>query len=388
MFNKCSDYVEEQFPKAGQSCPKGKRDRKKKNSSTAGKHEDDELTTTKKSSMKTAGDVVNRIQWDEEIEKQFVTVGYLDRFLGLKECAFNTFDWGDIVLADIGSLAIPEHRISYFKYKNELVWDKNSRLDNVFGSTGSNVTIYDVINRLKEKSFVQDDDASTEEVNRVGRVRNNGTHRENHPNYFISIPINASTIQKNFNFLKSELVKSNSNLEELIVPEPSLHLTLCTLKIENQEELEKTQQVMKTLASDSEFVGKHFPIKLKFQGIGEFYNKVMFLKCHSDDLDKLANIRSTVLEKLAQLEISTAGNYYDFQPHLTVFKIDSASSRSTADKNGAPKAITELVSSELWQKYESYDFGEMNIVEMELCKMTNIFRCLTYPVEFSVKFSV
>ena len=79
------------------------------------KNDDDENTNTKKASMKTAGDVVNRIHWDEKINREFIIVGYLDRFLGIKESEFNKFDWGDIVLADIGALAIPEHRIQYFK---------------------------------------------------------------------------------------------------------------------------------------------------------------------------------------------------------------------------------------------------------------------------------
>jgi len=63
---------------------------------------DEEEIAEKKCSMKTASDVLKRIIWDDEINKEFVTVGYLDRFLGLKECAFNIFDWGDIVEADLG----------------------------------------------------------------------------------------------------------------------------------------------------------------------------------------------------------------------------------------------------------------------------------------------
>jgi len=115
--------------------------------------QDDSHESEKKPSMKTADAVVNRILWDENIAKAFITVGYLDRFFGLVECAFDEFDWGDIVLADLGALAIPEHRICYFKYKNEIVWDKKRRLDNVYGSTGSNLTIIDIIERLKDTPF-------------------------------------------------------------------------------------------------------------------------------------------------------------------------------------------------------------------------------------------
>ena len=71
------------------------------------KNQDKTLTDEvpeKKCSMKTSEDVLNRIQWDNEINKEYITVGYLDRFLGLKECHFNQFDWGDIVEADLGNI--------------------------------------------------------------------------------------------------------------------------------------------------------------------------------------------------------------------------------------------------------------------------------------------
>lgn len=67
------------------------------------KHLSDEVSE-KKCSMKTSEDVLNRIQWDEKIDMEYITVGYLDRFLGLKECQYNKFDWGDIVEADLGKI--------------------------------------------------------------------------------------------------------------------------------------------------------------------------------------------------------------------------------------------------------------------------------------------
>lgn len=381
--------VFKKFMREVEAISKGKRDQKKKDSPETAKN-DDGCSSTKKVSMKTAGDVKHRIQWDDEIEKEFVTVGYLDRFLGLKECAFNTFDWGDIVLADINSLAIPEHRISYFKYKNELVWDKTTRLDNVFGSTGSKITIHDVIKQLKEKTFVPDDEPSTEEVNHVGRVRNGGKN-EDQPNYFISIPINSVEIREKFSLLTNDLIESDPNVEELIVPASSLHLTLCTLRLNDKDEIQKVQQALKWLASDSVFLGENFPIRIKFEGVGEFYNKVMFVKCHSDDLGKLEKVRKTILKKLSDEEISTAGNYYDFRPHLTVFKISGESvsrGAAAASRNEAHRTVSEIVSKDMWKKYEDFKFGEMNVEELELCKMVNIFRSMAYPVEFTTKFNV
>ena len=49
---------------------------------------------------------------------QFI-VGYLDRIEGLKEKYFNAFSWEHIASVDYTVLAIPKHRIQFFKYKEE-----------------------------------------------------------------------------------------------------------------------------------------------------------------------------------------------------------------------------------------------------------------------------
>jgi len=105
----------------------------------------------KKSSMKTAEDVISRIEWDERLDKRFFRVGYVDRFLGLQEKSFTDFDF-KVDLSTVSDrhsniLAIPKHRIQYFKYNNEIIWDKETRTDLMFGSTGNQQTIYDVIKR-------------------------------------------------------------------------------------------------------------------------------------------------------------------------------------------------------------------------------------------------
>ena len=49
-------------------------------------------------SMKTALDVIKRIQWDEMLPCEFFSIGYLDRFTGIQEDQFTKFSsWGNIV---------------------------------------------------------------------------------------------------------------------------------------------------------------------------------------------------------------------------------------------------------------------------------------------------
>ena len=116
----------------------------------------------KKPPMKTATDVINRIQWDEKLNPEHFTVGYLDRFVGIVENSFNSFDWEDVTSVDPTILAIPKHRIQYFKYCDEVVWDKSKRLDCVFGSTGSGMTIVDVIENNSQKQETSNDAQNVE----------------------------------------------------------------------------------------------------------------------------------------------------------------------------------------------------------------------------------
>ena len=113
--------------------------------------DESETENLKKSSMKTAEDVISRIEWDERLDKQYFRVGYVDRFLGLQEKSFKEFDF-KVDLSTVSDrhssiLAIPKHRIQYFKYNNEIIWDKETRTDLMFGSTGNQKTIDDIIQR-------------------------------------------------------------------------------------------------------------------------------------------------------------------------------------------------------------------------------------------------
>ena len=126
-----------------------------------------EKHTEKKQSMKTATDVIQRILWDESLPTEQFTVGYLDRFVGIVEKPFSSFSWEDIASVDYSTLAIPKHRIQYFKYKDMIIWDKRSRVDKVFGSVGTCDKIHDVMRNYDEILF--DDNANK----RVASQENN-----------------------------------------------------------------------------------------------------------------------------------------------------------------------------------------------------------------------
>lgn len=95
----------------------------------------------KKPRMRTADDVISRILWDASVDSSEFVVGYVDRFLGVLERPFNDFNW-DTNPCDCDystELALPRHRIQYFTYRGHRVWDRHSRTDRVFGSTGQSL---------------------------------------------------------------------------------------------------------------------------------------------------------------------------------------------------------------------------------------------------------
>lgn len=104
---------------------------------------------SKKPALRTAADVIQRIRWDPRLDPADFSVGYTDRFLGVQEEPFCAFCWDEPLAAlGPGVLAVPQHRIRYFRFRGCLVWDRDSRTDFIFGSgsvAGRGPTILDAL---------------------------------------------------------------------------------------------------------------------------------------------------------------------------------------------------------------------------------------------------
>ncbi|XP_063342136.1 leukocyte receptor cluster member 9 isoform X2 [Pelmatolapia mariae] len=105
------------------------------------KHDERRAEVNKKPRMRTADDVISRILWDPSVDASEFVVGYVDRFLGVLERPFCDFNW-ETNPCDCDytvELALPRHRIQYFTYRGHRVWDRPTRTDRVFGSTGQSL---------------------------------------------------------------------------------------------------------------------------------------------------------------------------------------------------------------------------------------------------------
>ncbi|KAI1204918.1 uncharacterized protein F4807DRAFT_300446 [Annulohypoxylon truncatum] len=81
--------------------------------------------------FRSAGDVLNRIRWDQGMDSSDYIIGYEDRFSGVMERPVDS--WKSETTHEE---FIPEHRVLFFKRKSDgtIVWDKKERRDEIFGS--------------------------------------------------------------------------------------------------------------------------------------------------------------------------------------------------------------------------------------------------------------
>lgn len=93
------------------------------------------LSSTK---LRPASDVLNRLRWDPSLDPGEYIIGYEDRFLGAKETSLEKWK-----TEQTDEEFIPQHRILYFKRRGgddgsgEVVWERATRIDKVFGSGAS-----------------------------------------------------------------------------------------------------------------------------------------------------------------------------------------------------------------------------------------------------------
>ncbi len=92
-------------------------------------------------------EVLRRIKWDVSLNSHDFTVKYFDRVdEKIYSCSFDQNNDSVKGKEEMFVFALPEHRIQSILFKDRVVWDKETRLDCVFGSmNGKGETIYDVI---------------------------------------------------------------------------------------------------------------------------------------------------------------------------------------------------------------------------------------------------
>lgn len=349
-------------------------------------------------SMKTAIEVIRRIQWDAMMPCEHFTIGYLDRFVGIVEEPFSRFsNWCDLPNAEQDALAIPQHRIQYFKYRDTKVWDRKSRVDHVFGSTGSTIGIMELMDQIddehKEKvrrnheevnSKVLDEESSDDsdedsgsdsdddDFNVTVNVGNafstaivNTYPLENRSTHFLSIRITEKNIVKQAKMLQDHIVGQEMALSECCMKTGLFHMTIGMLKLSSDQGIQEAITLVEEMAPILEEFKKR-DLRLRISGLDTFGQRVLFGKVHPEPEDAFWELISIIQNKISETSPNVeVTNKFEFTPHLTVMKVNRAITRIRKSK---------YLPSYLYEAHMDMEFGVQPVNNLQLCILESTTR--------------
>ncbi|XP_030053767.1 leukocyte receptor cluster member 9 [Microcaecilia unicolor] len=322
----------------------------------------------KKPPMKTAEDVISRIQWDEHLPKESFVVGYLDRFLGTLEKPFSAFSWEDLASVGHDVLAIPKHRIQYFKFRDLIVWDKRTRTDNVFGSTGSGQTILDIVGsyetlvQLENHEDTAEDAIESENNNDCAPGESTAGDSHKHPStqrlrptHFVAIRISSTEIQDAIKEVQQYLLKERPQLAEFCCSVSTLHLTLCPLHLDCPEEIEKALTVLQEVMSTTQRLLPPMLI-LHFQGLEDFHSRVLYIA--PSETTELLTFMRVLNHSFREKGLVVIQPPNSQKLHLTVAKVPI---------NRSQKDPMLQLCPDLYREWQGKEFGSQAVDSLCFC---------------------
>ncbi|KAL3314504.1 Solute carrier 7 member 3 [Cichlidogyrus casuarinus] len=337
--------------------------------------------------MKTASLVVKRVINDADVPSHLISVGYIDRFLGIIEKPFAAFCWDDYTSQDWYTFGVPEHRIQYFKYRKAVIWDKKQRLDNVFGSTQSGITIRDVIANYREEDYPQDTSQSAtdaEVLQFTGYSEDEGDEEEEleitfdsanvclgdladevhegewwqdklRPNYFLCQKITEPEVIRNLSELQRHVIDQEPLYASCSQSPNLLHMTLCTLRLQSQKEIDELIALLEE--NKQELIDTMPKSKIQVKGVDRFFGRVLYAAVEkSGQLSGLCDALNAILRSQGFRVMDP----FDFVPHISLIKVSRPVTRQLGFRNINPN---------LFRGFEKTHFGEFSIDTLHLCEM-------------------
>ena len=329
--------------------------------------------------MKTALDVIHRIQWDENLPKEYFKIGYIDRFKGVIEEPFSKFtSWCDLANAEMEALAIPQHRIQYFKYKDTKVWDKTQKIDWVFcsagkGDTSDIVTLMNQIDDRIEESLRKgeydmcesDPDHSDSDSDDDGIAINIDADAtrvhlipdEERSTHFLAIKITNPDIIAKAKEIQRHIVRQEEALGDCCMKQGLFHITVAMLRLPNYEGIHEAMTLVESLSPVLTEVAK--TVKFHLKGLDTFGQRVLYANVIPEPEEEFWMFLSEIKNRIAETSSNvTVTNKFEFTPHMTLLKVSRPISRLRNSK---------YLPSSLYEDFIDADFGIQVPNNLQLC---------------------
>ncbi|CAH8446208.1 unnamed protein product [Schistosoma rodhaini] len=330
----------------------------------------------KKCPMRTAGDVVKRVLWDEKIPQKCITIGYLDRFKGILEKPFDDFSWEPLDSLDYFTFGVPEHRIQYFKYKDIVVWDKRFRIDRVFGSSRSTKTIRDVIENYEKycktsrdipdvqlsnsvdvflnwNTKAAKDTCASESQTEVSLKETTKQRIKNKPNFFICRKIESPDFVEKALKVQSKICDTQPYYKDCCIDSKLFHLTLSTLRLEGSLQISECMEALRKAETKlCRFVPTN---QLTVKGVGNFHGRVLYAAVESNEN---LNLFVDQLNQILHVAGFHTNDQKKFKPHISLMKMNRSVSKKVGTKKIDPNLCGEFLDTE---------FGVFTLDSIYLC---------------------
>ena len=178
-------------------------------------------------------------------------------------------------------LAIPQHRIQYFKYSGAKVWEKATRLDLIFGSTGDQRGIVQVMEEVdSEKQNEEDEESDDGEVELDVQEDRSEEHllaEEERSTHFLAIRVTDPEVVANLCRVQESIATHEPILRECCMRPGLFHLTIGMLRLEGPEGLVAARAMMERLRPvvEEKFLNQE-SAKLEIDGLGNFGQRVVY----------------------------------------------------------------------------------------------------------------
>ncbi len=320
--------------------------------------EDEAGAGEKKSSMRSATDVISRILWDGDLPTEQFSIGYLDRFVGIIEKPFATFSWEDIASVGPSVLSIPKHRIQYFKFRDQIVWDKRSQTDNFFGSRGDS-TIDEIVQALANTTEADDPKQPAKNVDNDLSPKKKHYDDKDRPTHFLCIHICDEEVVANIRIVQDHILTVSPQLSEGLVSPSAFHITLCMVRLDNDDQITKAKNALEKMKAQFLLLLPR-NVHLLLNGVDNFKDRLVYIKVAP--IAALSKLVGLLIERLQAAGVRTPGNHSEYTPHVTIVKMSRPMQRELSNVRIAGQA--------LYSKFQDKIMGKQQLKSIDLCSMT------------------
>jgi len=190
------------------------------------------------------------------------------------------------------------------------------------------------------------------------------------PNYFVAIPILNEQIRDKLLEVQNGIVECHKELKSALTPLVKTHITLTVVHLKNAEEIESASNGLKNAVARMQEEDIH-EMKLNFEGLGHFGNRVLFARI-LEDAGRTMLCRTAEIVKNAFIESGVKiTDDRDFNAHLTVVKLRK---RSLGVKK---------IDGQCYSAFETLSFGQENCSKLQLLSMkkmdkeTGYYECVS-----------